>query len=304
MSKAVSVIGQVAGGPLGFIGGKALDMNAKAGDEAARTQGEIAQARAAKAEEQRQEAIRTSMPTTAELVALDAQHKETERAIMRQEKILASVDPALIEAGSQALKLLRGQEAQIIAPMRAEQDRQRAKLANDIQKQLGPGGLNSTAGQEALNRFDQNAQLTIAQAQQKSLSDLMGTVERSGAGAFQGAGGQAYGSELGARNAIQSRQLSAMLGAPTQAFAGAPFAEALSRTQAQQAQTSQLLSLGGTLGGAAIGGIGGAKAGSTAAETLAPATTPEPAQTLGNVASSRTNNYSLGADTNFGKPAF
>ena len=102
--------------------------------------------------------------------ALDTQ----QRALGRQMELFESIDPAVMAASEQALQLLQGEEARALAPIRQERETQRQALVDRLREQLGPGAETSTAGIQALNRFDQETSQVMAGAQQQSLSQLFG----------------------------------------------------------------------------------------------------------------------------------
>src|SRR3990172_8481598 len=123
---------------------------------------------------QRQAAMAATAPTTGELAAMQRQTEVTERAIMRQEALLNAVDPALMEAGKQALALLQGKEAAVLTPLRQAQARQTAQTQARLQEQLGGGFATSSAGIEAMTRLQESQLMQQAQAQQQTLGGLLG----------------------------------------------------------------------------------------------------------------------------------
>ena len=92
--------------------------------------------------------------TTAGLLAFDRDIKNQEKNLSRQEQLISQLDPTIIEASQQALRLLRGESSSTLAPIQAQRDQQRQKLMNSLRQQLGPGAESSTAGIQALTRFD------------------------------------------------------------------------------------------------------------------------------------------------------
>lgn len=109
-----------------------------------------------------------------ELAALGRSLEVQEKSLARQERLAANIDPAILEAGSQALQLLRGEEAGALKPIRDQRQRQRQQLLNSLREQLGPGAETSTAGIQALTRFDQETSSVLAGQQQSSLQQLFG----------------------------------------------------------------------------------------------------------------------------------
>lgn len=89
-------------------------------------------------------------------------------------QLQSQINPAIGAAGVQALAMLNGKSAPVLAPMQNQIANQRAQLVQSLQNQYGPGYATSSAGMQALNQFDQNAQMTMAQAQQSYEGQLMG----------------------------------------------------------------------------------------------------------------------------------
>lgn len=277
--------GGIIGGTIGEITGSNAAI--KAQKRAASAAGKAAEAQQAMSKEQfdlinkeglalqqgvMQEAGRYSVQ---ELNALDQSLAVQQRNIANQERLMAAIDPTLMEASQQALKLLRGEESSTLNPLKSQQASQRQALVNQLRSQ--GIGENSSAGLNALARFDQQAAMTNSQAQQSQLGTLLGTTLNSrvdlGASAGQLAGlGGAYGS-IGARNAgllgnVGTTRLGALSGAGQNLIqnAGAQFTGTVLSNQAQangyNQQAGQVLGLAGTLGGAYLGGGLGAFGGS------------------------------------------
>lgn len=244
-------VGLIAGGT-GLAGSL---ISSSGANKAARAQGDIAaaqleaeKARLEMARQQRADALEASKPSQSEIDTLMAQSNAAARAIARQEALLNATDPALIEAGAQALKLLRGEEASVLAPARAERDRQRSQLINEIQKRLGPGGLDSSSGQAALNRFDQQTQLTLGDLQQKALDRVLGVTQAVRPNPYAAA--DAVQQEYINRANLANRKVSAINQTPIAPYApmqnvGASFVEAAKQGQNQQAFGQSLGQLGG-----------------------------------------------------------
>lgn len=110
--------------------------------------------------------------TTQGILQLEQDLKRQEGNLARQEQLIAQIDPTIIEASQQALKLLRGEQSSTLAPLQRQRDMQRNKLLNSLREQLGPGAETSTAGIQALNRFDAETDTLFAGAQQSALQGL------------------------------------------------------------------------------------------------------------------------------------
>jgi hypothetical protein len=183
----------------------------QAGRDAAKAQGDIAGAQLSQQQSDRSQAVKLAEATPQELQQLQQGIDLNKQDIQRKQKLLDSSDPALIEAGQQALKLLRGEDAKTLGPVKAQiaqQEQQRAKL----QAQLGSGYENTTAGIQALQAFNQQSTNALASAQQGSLGQLLGVAQDSSA---------RYGTQQNIQNSgtlaslfgnIQNRGISAING--------------------------------------------------------------------------------------------
>lgn len=108
------------------------------------------------------------------LAAFDRDIKNQERNLSRQEQLISQIDPTIVEASQQALKLLRGEQSSTLAPINEQRNMQRQKLLNTLREQLGPGAETSTAGIQALTRFDSETNQLLAGQQQNALQMLGG----------------------------------------------------------------------------------------------------------------------------------
>jgi len=208
-----------------------------------------------------------------ELASFERSVNSAQQLVDRDSKLLDAIDPALMEASTQALKLLRGEDAQAIAPIKAQRDTQRKQLVNMLREQMGPGAEVSTAGQKALQQFDMETNSMLSQVQQGTLGMLLGTAQNQRGQSASSTGllttaQQNMGIGLGN---ISNRQTQAVLGAGTAQLgavtgtgqsitqsAGAPFVQAQLSGQAQQGMGNQLMNIGGTMGmyGLMNGGFG------------------------------------------------
>lgn len=116
------------------------------------------------------------------LLAFDKDIKNQETNLERQQQLISQIDPTIIAASQQALKLLNGEESSALSPLRNQRAQQRQKLLNSLREQLGPGAETSTAGIQALTKFDSETDNVFANAQQNALQGLGNT-----AGQFTGA---------------------------------------------------------------------------------------------------------------------
>lgn len=256
---AGSVGSAVAGGVAAGKAGDAAQAQANASLTASRENRAAAQGYADRG-------IAAAAPTAQELQMLSAQQGSAERATARQEALFASIDPAIMAAGKQALSLLNGQSSPLLNPMLQERQRERAALQGKLQSQLGSGYASSSAGSEALNRFDQQTTQTTAQVQNQTMGQLMG-IAQGGVASEASSNAQTagfYNPTLGAAAGIQNRQIgaygqaaSAIMGTNYSAqageAAGAPYVGGISQAQ----NMGQLFGNVGHLGATAMGyGLG------------------------------------------------
>jgi len=225
------------------------------GMKAAEAQGDIAKAQEAEQRAMRAEALKYAEATPEELAQLNRSIALNESDIARKEKLLASSDPALIEAGTQALQLLRGEEAKTLAPLRSNIAKQESALRSKLAAQLGSGYENITAGIQALQAFNEQSNNAMANAQQATIGQLLGvaqdTSSRYGAQsniANSGTIGGLFGN-------IQNRKISALTGTPITG-AGSQFVGDLQSARAGQSVFNNALKIAGMAAGAG-GGSGG-----------------------------------------------
>lgn len=114
----------------------------------------------------------TDQATSSGMAQFEKDIANQERNLSRQEQLISQLDPTIIEASQQALRLLRGEEAASLGPIKNQRAQQRQKLVNSLREQLGPGAETSTAGIQALTRFDSETGNLMSGAQQSALSGL------------------------------------------------------------------------------------------------------------------------------------
>lgn len=207
------------------------------GDGGAEAAGNAAMSQQAAADRAYREARRIMAPVaTASLLTADTAIKAQERGLARQEELIAQIDPAIIEASQQALKLLRGESSSTLAPLERQRAQQRQTLLNTLREQLGPGAETSTAGMQALTRFDSETSNVMAGQQQNALQgigSIYGTLSNfkpsiaQEAGALSGLAANRFG--------IAQGQASTLMGAQQAVIqnAGAQFTGDVLRGQAR-----------------------------------------------------------------------
>lgn len=266
-----STVGSATGQFLGDISGS---------NAAGEAYGQVAQAQL---DEQRRtqelavgaakEAQLYAAPTENELLALQSQLDLMNRQIQiasaaydRDKTIIEAVDPALIEAGRQAFQLLQGKESAALSPIRNQRERDRQKLSDSLRNQMGAGFEQTTAGQQALQRFDADTEGLMQQAQQATFGQLIGVAQNARSQATSSTlGNMQLAGQLGAsysagQNTIRTRQATAagnVANAYTQnsltPYAGAAYAGDLYAAQSQQQLFSELVQ-----GGAKVAASGAA----------------------------------------------
>lgn len=274
------VIGDVVGGVTG------ASAAADAAKQAAVYSGQAAEAQQAQAKQnfnfinQQGQQLQSDVMKQAgqysvqQLNALDQSYSAATQNLSNQQKLMSSIDPTLMEASQQALKLLRGESASSLAPLQNQQAMQRQTLVNNLRAQ----GISETssAGINALNRFDSQAALNSNNAQQQQLGTLLGTTLGSRQDLNQSVNtiagiGNSYGN-LGLQQAnvlggIGTARLGALSGAGQNLIntAGAQFTQGVLQNQAEAnyrgGMANQLMGIGGTALGAYLGGGLGAAAG-------------------------------------------
>jgi hypothetical protein len=224
--------------------GAAMQYNA--GQQAAGAQQDIAEAQLRQQESDRAAASRAAEPSAMELQQLEQAINVNSQEITRKQRLLDSSDPALIEAGTQALNLLRGEEAKTLAPLKNKQAKDRERLREKLRAQLGPGFENTSQGIQALAAFDEASQSALITAQQQSLGQLLGVAQNvQGLASLQS--NISNSSQISSqRGAINTRQVNALLGTPITG-AGAQFVGGLGNAQNMANLGSNIAGIGGTL---------------------------------------------------------
>lgn len=199
--------------------------------------------------------------TTAGLASFDQALSAQEKNLSRQEQLISQIDPTIVEASQQALRLLRGESSSTLAPVQAQRDQQRQKLLNSLRQQLGPGAETSSAGMQALTRFDSETNQLMASQQQSALQGLGQTFGQfSSQKPNIGQEVSTFGNLASARAGLGYQQAGLYQQAyqPVIGNAGANQVANVARGQAASAFGSQLLAAGGQIGAAVA--TGGASA--------------------------------------------
>ena len=162
-------IGLAVGGVASLAGSAIAAGAARSAGEAtlaaAKSEQEIAKERLNReiAERQRieQNAIATAVKSPTEIAVIDRMTKTREELYSQQKlqldkeySILEAADPAIKEAGSQLVGLMKGEMTKMLDPITKQRSLQRSKLEAQLARTLGPGFRSSSAGIEALTKFD------------------------------------------------------------------------------------------------------------------------------------------------------
>jgi len=231
-----------------------------AGMRGAKAAGDAANSQFAQQKDDRGVVRKYAEPTPDELKQINQSITLNQQDIDRKQKLLDSSDPALIEAGAQALQLLRGQDAKTLAPLRAQFDQQESALRAKLSSQLGAGYENSTAGIQALQAFNLQKENALAGAQQNALGQLLGVAQNTSAN---------YGMQSNINNSqnlanlfgnIQKRQISAVQGTPVDA--SLPFVGAATSANANSKFIDRGIQVGGMLASGGLSGLFGGGGGS------------------------------------------
>jgi hypothetical protein len=219
------------------VGGLPIVGDVMRGDTAqdlAQAQGDAAMAQLRQQQADREQALKIAQPTDLQMTELHNAINTNNTDISRKQALLNSADPAFIEAGKQALAIMKGGDtattAAALQPIQQQRDNQRSQLMQRLQQQLGPGWESSTTGQQALASFDAQTASTLNNARLGTLAQLMG---------YTGASEQ-FGnlqpniansqSIIDTQGRMQERQIGAITGTPI-TMAGAPFAGQIASDQ-------------------------------------------------------------------------
>lgn len=106
------------------------------------------------------------------LAAHDQALSAQEGNVRRLETLAANIDPALIDAGKQTAQLLQGKSAPVLANIQNQRNLQRQQMMDNLRSQLGPGAETSSAGQQAMQKFDNDTANMMSTTQQQYLSQV------------------------------------------------------------------------------------------------------------------------------------
>lgn len=211
------VPGAVIGGGLGLISGLGTLQSGDAAQAAAMAQYQAALDRARQAQSFGTDLMSNVQGLSAmspqELQAYGSSLSASQLQLQNDAQLLGAIDPSIMESSKQALALLKGTDASVLSPIRAQRAAQRATLVSQLNEQYGAGAETSSAGIKALSQFDMDTASTLGSSQQSYLNMLLGYNTTARAQSNQDIGaGLAAGSAFGAAS---QRQAGDVLGAGT-----------------------------------------------------------------------------------------
>lgn len=112
--------------------------------------------------------------TPSALAAHDQALSAQEGNVRRQETLAQNIDPGLIEAGKQTAQLLQGKSAPVLQNIQNQRSLQRTQMLDNLKQQLGPGAETSSAGQQAMQKFDNDTANMMSGVQQQYLQQVSG----------------------------------------------------------------------------------------------------------------------------------
>lgn len=250
----------LGGGLLNYFGGK----------QTAEANEAISLAQLQAAIENRNLAMGAAAPTANELALQESQlnfladYFDQSQAMLDKSFALAdAIDPTITESARQSYQLMMGQDSASLAPLKAEQERQRQRLELQLRDQMGGGFAGTSAGQNAVMQFNTRANEQMQMARDAKLGQLLG-VATAGAGMFSNIGAQqnAAAGTFGAlsSNALagiqgtQNRMVGAITGTNITPYAGAQFVGDAGSGAAMSGLGSLLGNIGGMGLGSMLGG--------------------------------------------------
>lgn len=172
---AGAAVGGWAGAGIGAgLGGAVGGMlDGSGASDAAEAQQEAAQRWFEHVERQKSEALNL-INTPSQMAAHDQALHGQEANVRRQEALVASLDPNIIEAGKQTAQLLQGHAAPVLQQLQTQRNQQRTQMLDQLRTHMGPGAETSSAGQQAMQQFDLQTANIMSSAQQSYLDKVSG----------------------------------------------------------------------------------------------------------------------------------
>ena len=107
-----------------------------------------------------------------EMLAYGNSLSAASKQLDQQQRLIDSIDPALMEASKQVLGILRGDQTGVGNAIGRDRMAQRQELVNSLRSQYGPGAESSSIGSRTLANFDRETSALGAQSQNQSLGAL------------------------------------------------------------------------------------------------------------------------------------
>lgn len=225
-----------------------------------------------------------------ELAMLGEQYGVASKNLQRQQELMDSINPALMEASKQALSILRGGPASSTDGIMGVRNQQRQQLINSLKSQYGPGAESSSIGMQALMQFDQQSE----SMKQGAMSNLFNLAESGAPQANLMNGLNGLQSVASGYSAIQNRQLNTQLTGIGD----------IAGVQNQMLQTAGAPFVGAALQGQGLGSLGN-NIGNSATQLGMASLQPRPNPNGNGYDSSYTNpinSNNLNASSNFQMP--
>lgn len=162
-----------------------------------------------------EQATAAAEPSIEELLSIKKAIEVEGRTLARSETLLEATTPGLVEAGRELHRLLQGEEASSLGPVRRQRQEQRRSLVNNLRQRGIVEG--STAYTQAINDFDAETSDVLNRAQQGQIDRFLQSSLSTSSQAFT-AQGQAVG--LGAQllGRIADRRVAAAGGGAQRRF--------------------------------------------------------------------------------------
>lgn len=305
-------VGGIIGGVGGFFAGSGQADSAEA-------YAQMAAAQAAQAAREREQAMGAANPSFDELQNLQNQLYNMNRLYAfqsaqwdRESKMLEAQSPGLLASAQSMYDLMSGKkESGMLKPLRDQLEWKRSQLQGQLREQLGPGAEQSSAGIEAMSKFDNQSAMTLEQAQLQAIqmggyglnaatSNYEALRGNFGLDATQYAG--LAGIYAQDSNFIKNRQLQALLGTSQTPYAGSEHVQDALNGAASGSYAKSALQLLAQGGGYALGSVAGRYNPSSPGSTNAGIPNLQDGAAAGGFGGSR--DFSLGASTPFGQPDF
>lgn len=244
-------VGPVGTGLGAAIGGGLGLMQGFMGGQSAQAQADISAAQLRQQREDRDLAVKLAGPSDMELQQLEQSVNLQTKDIARRQAIVESADPALIEAGRQALELMQGKSAAGMDNLKRQRAEQRKALEQTLAQRLGTDYATSSAGTQALNQFDNQTGDLLQTHQEQTLGQFMNWSQQGAAQNSLQGGIQSGLAIAGQRGQINNRLVSAVHGTPIDP--GLQYAGDLASARTNQQLFGQVFQAGGLAAGYQLG---------------------------------------------------